>query len=142
MLWVFVAARGLSLAAVSGGYSSLGHKSFSLLWLLLLRSTGFSSCITWALSLGCTGLVAPWHVDSSQTRDQTCVSYICRQTPIHCTTGEVQHGCTFRSHFSYFFPQLFFFPFAATLKHVQGCLFCFKINVVLYSKEDVFSTSE
>ena len=41
--------------------------------------------------------------------------------------------------FLIFLPQLFFFfSFAATLKHVQGCLFCFKINVVLYNKKDVF----
>ena len=51
--WVFVAARGLSLVAASGGYSSLQCVGFSLLWLLLLRSTGsrrlgFSSCGTWA----------------------------------------------------------------------------------------------
>ena len=44
--WVFVAVLGLSLVAVSGGYSSLR-------WLLLLRSTGsrrtgFSSCSMWA----------------------------------------------------------------------------------------------
>ena len=38
--WVFVAARGLSLVAVSGGYSSLRCTGFSLRWLLLLRSTG------------------------------------------------------------------------------------------------------
>ena len=38
--WVFVAARGLSLAAASGGYSSLQCVGFSLRWLLLLRSTG------------------------------------------------------------------------------------------------------
>ena len=49
--WVFVAARGLSLVAVSGGYSSLRCMGFSLQWLLLLRSTGsrhagFSSCGT------------------------------------------------------------------------------------------------
>ena len=42
--WVFAATHGLSLVAVSGGYSSLR-------WLLLLRSTGsrctgFSSCGT------------------------------------------------------------------------------------------------
>ena len=37
--WVFVAARGLSLVAVSGGYSLLQCAGFSL-WLLLLRSTG------------------------------------------------------------------------------------------------------
>ena len=53
LLWVFVAARGLSLVAVSRGYSSLQCAGFSLQWLLLLQSTGsrcagFSSCGTWA----------------------------------------------------------------------------------------------
>ena len=48
---VFVVAHGLSLGAVSGGYSSLRCAGFSLRWLLLLRSTGsrrvgFSSCGT------------------------------------------------------------------------------------------------
>ena len=52
--WVFVAVRGLSLVAASGGYSSLRCAGFSLRWLLLLRSTGsrhtgFSSCGTRAL---------------------------------------------------------------------------------------------
>ena len=53
--WVFVAAPGLSLVAVSGGYSSLGYTGFSLRWLLLLQSTtgsrrvGFSSCGSRAL---------------------------------------------------------------------------------------------
>ena len=47
--WVFVAANGLSLVAVSWGFSSLWCTSFSLRWLLLLWSTGsrhagFSSC--------------------------------------------------------------------------------------------------
>ena len=43
--WVFVAARGLSLVAASGGYSLLWCAGFSLQW-LLLWSTGFSSCGT------------------------------------------------------------------------------------------------
>ena len=52
--WVFVAARRLSLVAASGGYSLLWCVGFSLWWLLLLRSTGsrstgFSSCGSWAL---------------------------------------------------------------------------------------------
>ena len=52
--WVFVAARRLSLVAVSGGYSLWWCTGFSLLWLLLLRSTGsrpmgFSSCGSRAL---------------------------------------------------------------------------------------------
>ena len=58
--WVFVAARGLSLVAASGGYSSLPCTGFCLPWLLLLRSTGsrcvgsvvvargLSSCGAWA----------------------------------------------------------------------------------------------
>ena len=48
---VFIAARGLSLVAVSEGCSSLRCAGFSLQWLLLLQSTGsrcagFSSCGT------------------------------------------------------------------------------------------------
>ena len=47
--WVFIVVHGLSLAAVSRGYSSLQCVGFSLRWLLLLWSTGsrhvgFSSC--------------------------------------------------------------------------------------------------
>ena len=85
----------LSLVATSGGYSSLWCVGFSLQWLLLLRSvgsrrTGFSSCGTWAQQLWLMGprvqaqqlwrmgLVAPWHVGSSQTRAQTCVPCIVR----------------------------------------------------------------
>ena len=60
LCWVFIAAHGLSLVAASGGYSSLWCAGFSLLWLLLLRSTGsrhvgFSSCGTWAQELWLTG---------------------------------------------------------------------------------------
>ena len=36
LCWVFVAARGLSLVAASGGYCSLQCAGFSLWWLLLL----------------------------------------------------------------------------------------------------------
>ena len=51
--WVFVAAQGLSLVAVSATYSSLWCVGFSLRWLLLLQSSGsrhacFSSCGTQA----------------------------------------------------------------------------------------------
>ena len=51
--WVFIAACGLSLVAVSGGYSSLRCAGFSLQWLLLWstgpRRVGFSSCGVQAL---------------------------------------------------------------------------------------------
>ena len=55
LCWVFAAARGFSLVAASGGYSSLLCAGFSLRWLLLLRSTGsrqagFSSCGSRALA--------------------------------------------------------------------------------------------
>ena len=103
---VFVAARGLSLAAASGGYSSLQCASFSLWWLLLLRSTGsrhagFSSCGTRAQQLWLVGsrvqaqqlwlmcLVALWHVGSSQTRDQTRLPCTGRWILNYCTTREV-----------------------------------------------------
>ena len=47
--WVFIAVRGLSLVAASGGCSSLWCTAFSLRWFLLLQSrgsrcVGFSSC--------------------------------------------------------------------------------------------------
>ena len=57
----FFAECGFSLAAASGGYSSLRCAGFSLQWLLLLRSTGsrrtgFSSCGTWASVVVACGL--------------------------------------------------------------------------------------
>ena len=39
----------------------------------------------------CTGLVAPQHVGSSQTRDRTCVPCIGRRILNHCATREVLH---------------------------------------------------
>ena len=95
------------------------HAGFSLWWLLLLwsmgsRHVGFSSCSTWALECAgfssCSGwaqwlrlagsrawaqklwhmgLVAQWHVGSSQTRDRTHVPCIGRQILNHCITREV-----------------------------------------------------
>ena len=55
--WVFIAVHGLSLVAVSGGYSLLRCVGFSLGWLLLLwsmgsRCVGFSSCDTRLSSCG------------------------------------------------------------------------------------------
>ena len=93
--WVFVAARRLSLVAVSGGYSSLCCKGFSLQWLLLLQSRGsrrlgFRSYGTWAQELWLAGSVAPRHVGSSQTRARTRVPCIGRQIPNHCATREAR----------------------------------------------------
>ena len=78
----------------SGGYSSLRCTGFSLWWLLLLRSTGsrragFSSCGSRAQQLWRTGLVAPQHVGSSQTRDRIHVPCIGRRILNHCASREV-----------------------------------------------------
>ena len=91
--WVFVAACGLSLVAMSGGYSSLRCADSSLRWLLLQRSTGsrrtgFSSCGTQAQQLWRTGLVALRHVGSSWTRARAHVPCIGRQILDHCATRE------------------------------------------------------
>ena len=43
LFWVIVAAYGLSLVAVSRGYSLLLCKGFSLRWLLLLPSTVYKA---------------------------------------------------------------------------------------------------
>ena len=65
---------GFSLVVVSGGYSSLWHAGFSLWWFLLLGSAGsghmgFSSCSSEGSVVVVTGLPAPQHAESSQTRD-------------------------------------------------------------------------
>ena len=58
----------LLLAAL--GFLQLQYAGFSSQWLLLLQSMGQGA---WAQQLRREGLVAPWHVASSQTRDQTHV---------------------------------------------------------------------
>ena len=71
LLWVFVVARGLSLVAVSGGYSSLRCEGFSLPWFSCCRARtlgtwasvvvarGLSSCGSWALERRLSGSVVP-----------------------------------------------------------------------------------
>ena len=82
--WVFIAAHGLSLVAVSRW------------WLLLLQSTGsrradFSSCGTQAQQLWRMGLVAPRHVGSSQTKARTRVPCLGRWILNHCATREAPY---------------------------------------------------
>ena len=67
MYWVSAAAHRLSLVSVSGGSSLLAVHGFSLWWLLLSYSMG--SRVRELQQLWRVGLVAPWHVESSQTRD-------------------------------------------------------------------------
>ena len=66
---------------------------------------GFSCCAAQALGhrlqqLWHTGLVAPQHVGSSQTRDQTCVPCTGRQILNHWTTREVQPLSFYQHEFS------------------------------------------
>ena len=90
-----------------GLLASCSVVGLSLQWLLLLqhpgsRGCGFSSQGMWAQylqlmgsraqaqKLWCLGLVVLWHVGSSQTRDQTHVSFIGRQILSHWATRETQ----------------------------------------------------
>ena len=54
---------------------------------------GFSSCRVWAQNLWLTGLVAPWHMGSSQTKDQTLIPCISRWILNHWATREVRCVC-------------------------------------------------
>ena len=58
--WIFVAARGLSLVAASGGHSSLRCAGFSLRWLLLLGAQvlGMQASVVVAHGLSSCGLQA------------------------------------------------------------------------------------
>ena len=58
LCWVFVVVHGLSLVAVSGGYSSLRCVGLSLRWLLLLWSTGSRCAVSVVVACGCSGSVA------------------------------------------------------------------------------------
>ena len=73
-------ARALAAQAsvvVARGLNSCGMQAQQL------RHTGSRAQ---AQQLCCTGLVAPWHVGSSQTRARTHVPCIGRQILNHCTT--------------------------------------------------------
>ena len=149
LCWVFIAVHELSLVAASQGYSSLRCAGFSFQWLLQLRSTdsrsaSFSSCGTraqqlWltgsraqAQQLQRTGLVAPWHVGSSRTRDQTCVPCIGRWILNHCATRDVWTLNKFQ------FPSLVFSSGFITLSQLTSVfqLIIDKITVpILNSKE-------
>ena len=101
LCWVFIIAQALSLVAATGGYSLvgvhrlltaaaslvLGHRfqTHGLQWLSVV---GYRA---WAQWLWHVGSVVPGIVESSQTRDQACVSFIGRWILIHCTSRGVLH---------------------------------------------------
>ena len=86
--------------SMRGALLQLQCAGYSLRWLPLLWSTGFSSCGMWAPQLQLVGsrvlaqqlwhmgLVAPWHVGSFETRDRTHVPSISSQILNHWTIRE------------------------------------------------------
>ena len=96
LCWVFVTTHALSLQCLS----------FSWRQLLLLQGTVCRVC--GLQQLWCMGLVAPWHVESSQTRDQTYVFCTGRQIANHWTTRK--------------FLLLFFIPSEDKLRNPIECL--------------------
>jgi len=68
---------GLSLVVVSGGYSLVAVCGLLISVFYcgaqVLEYMGFSSYSVWGSAGVAMGLVALWHVESSWTRDQTCV---------------------------------------------------------------------
>jgi len=103
LLWVFIAACRLSLVATSGEFISscsarACHRDGLSCWRAqILGQVGFSSCgpgLDHRLSnCGLQSLVAPQHVESSWTRDQTHVLCIGRRILNHWITREVQKLC-------------------------------------------------
>ena len=82
--WIFVAACRLSLE--SGGLLSNCSVQASHCGGFSLQSMGSRACRLQQLQL--PGVVAPWHVESSQIMDLTHVLCISRQIPNHQTTKE------------------------------------------------------
>ena len=82
--WFLGVPTGLSPIA----HSCIGATLPCSTRLLIVVAFPFFSLL-WNTGSRHTGLVAPWHVESSQTWHRTCVPCIGRQIPIHCSTREV-----------------------------------------------------
>ena len=85
LCWVFVSVRGLSLVVASGATPHRGARASHYRG---LSCCGEQAPDAQAQQLWLTGLVAPWHVGSSQTKARTRVPCIGRQTLNHCATRE------------------------------------------------------
>ena len=91
--WVFVAAHGLPLVAASISCCRLWCVGFSL-WAFSMQRmgsglSGLQELQLLALVAVAHGFVAPWHVESSWTRDRASVPCIGGWTLNHWTTREV-----------------------------------------------------
>ena len=113
---------------------------FPLLWSTGSRHMVFSSCGMQAQQLWLTGLVAPWHVGSSQTRAQTRIPHIGRQILNHCATREVRASFHVPvGHLYVFFGKMsvqVFCPFfdwvvVSLLLSCMSCLYILEIKPLL-----------
>ena len=84
--WVFVATRGLSSSCGKQGLLFFAVWGLLIVVASLVAKHGLYSMDSVAVV---HGLSCPQHVDSSQTRDRTCVLCIGRQILNHWTTREV-----------------------------------------------------
>ena len=94
LCWVLTAAGSPSLVASGGGCSLLQCMAshwggFSCYGAQALEHTGFDCCGVWAQQLHLEALVALQHVESSQTRNRTCVPCIGRLILNHWITRDV-----------------------------------------------------
>ena len=120
-VWVFVAACRLSLLVVSGGCFSLGFMGFSSWWLLLWNTGSKARGLQW---LCCTGLVAPRHVESSRTRDQTHVTCIDKRTLNHWTNREFPSFIYLRQFYKW---KMVLHNFSLHFLITQINIFCFYV---------------
>ena len=86
--------HGLSLVSVSGGFSPVARPGLLVMGASLVAEQGLKAHGLQYLqhagsAVGHMGLVAPWDVESSPTRDQTHVPCIGRQILSHWTTRNV-----------------------------------------------------
>ena len=123
LCWVFVSVQGPSLVAASGGHSSSRCAGLSLSRPLLLRSTGSRHAGSAIVAHGPSCSVA---CGSSQTRAQTHVPCIGRQTLNHCATREAPW-------------VLFLYPFSKTVSLVGAFNpFTFKVIIDMYVPMTIF----
>ena len=87
LCWVFAAAFRLSLVAANRGYSLVAVHEL----LIVVASLAVEHRLqgAWAQQLRLVELVAPQHVESSQSRDRTHVPCTGKQILNHGTTREV-----------------------------------------------------
>ena len=144
LLFIFLAALGLCCCAWAfSSCCELGatlrcsawasHCSgFSCCGAQALEHAGFSSCGTWAQQLRRTGLVAPQHVGSSQTRDGTHVPCIGWRILNHCATRDVRECFLAFSSFQRLPACVGLWPLPPPLKPAASC-FCCHISYYQFS---------